>query len=103
MNTGIQDGMALAGFLVTALHSRDSKVLDQYTATRRPIAEGVISLADRLTRVATVRRSLTQLRNILIRLLSRSLRFRTKLALRLAGLAAEGDPRRVPFRRRVPP
>jgi 2-polyprenyl-6-methoxyphenol hydroxylase-like FAD-dependent oxidoreductase len=95
MNTGIQDGMALAGFLVTALHTGDPVVLDQYTAERRPIAQAVISLADRLTRLATVSRRLTPLRNLLVSLLGRSRRFRTNLALRLAGLAAHSKTERL--------
>ncbi len=86
MNTGIQDGMELAGFLVTALHSDDPSVLDRYTQQRRPVAQDVISLADRLTRIATVRRVFTPLRNFLVSMLGRSSRFRRNLALRLAGL-----------------
>jgi len=87
MNTGIQDGMALAGFLVTALHSGNPDVLDRYETQRRPVAQGVISLADRLTRIATVSRILTPVRNVLLSLLGLSSRFKSSLSLRLAGLA----------------
>ena len=88
MNTGIQDGVALAGFLVTALHSGKPAVLEAYNTQRRPVAQAVIFLADRLTRIATVGRRLTPLRNLAIGLLARSRRFRGSLALRLAGLSA---------------
>lgn len=87
MNTGIQDGMALANFLVTAIHTGNPDVLDEYTHQRRPIAQGVIALADRLTRVATVGHVFSPLRNLLVKALGRSRRVRNTLALRLAGLA----------------
>ncbi len=48
MNTGIQDGVALGKLLVKALHGED--VLDQYEATRRPVALGVVAFTDRMTR-----------------------------------------------------
>ncbi|MCP2343007.1 FAD-dependent monooxygenase [Actinomadura rupiterrae] len=55
MNTGIQDAVDLGHRLAAVLAdgaSPDS--LDAYEATRRPIAEEVVSFTDRMTRVATV-------------------------------------------------
>src|SRR6185436_7699314 len=71
MNTGIQDAIALAGALAAALDRKDPAALDQYSAQRRPIAERVISLADRLTRAATVSSPLRPFRNAALRILSR--------------------------------
>ena len=87
MNTGIQDGMALAGALVSALESNDASALDRYAAERRPVAERVVALADRLTRVATVGRIFAPLRNAAVRTLAHNANFRHALALQLSGLA----------------
>jgi 2-polyprenyl-6-methoxyphenol hydroxylase-like FAD-dependent oxidoreductase len=86
MNTGIQDAVALANALLSALRIDVGSVLDAYETERRPVAEGVLALADRLTRVATVRSSFAPLRNFAVRTLARSARFRTRLAWQLAGL-----------------
>jgi len=88
MNAGIQDAIALSGPLVAALDGADSAVLDQYSAERRPAAERVVTLADRLTRVATVNRALSPVRNAMLRILSRSQPFQRNLATQLAGLTA---------------
>jgi 2-polyprenyl-6-methoxyphenol hydroxylase-like FAD-dependent oxidoreductase len=87
MNTGIQDAIALSHALDTTLGSGNDAALDNYGATRKPVAEEVIALADRLTQAATVGRTWRPLRNLVFGLLGRSARFRSKLALRLAGLA----------------
>jgi 2-polyprenyl-6-methoxyphenol hydroxylase-like FAD-dependent oxidoreductase len=87
MNTGIQDAIALSHALDTTLGSGNDAALDNYGATRKPVAEDVIALADRLTQAATAGRTWRPLRNLVFRLLGRSARFRNKLALRLAGLA----------------
>ncbi len=92
MNTGIQDAVALAGFLVTAIHSGDSTVLDTYEQRRMPAAKSVIALADRLTKVATAPRALSGLRNLAVLSMGQSKRFRHNLACQLAGLH---DPRRA--------
>jgi 2-polyprenyl-6-methoxyphenol hydroxylase-like FAD-dependent oxidoreductase len=92
MNTGIQDAVALAGFLVTAVHSGDSAVLDEYEQQRKPAAQKVIALADRLTRVATAPRALSALRNLAVFSVGQSKRFRHNLAWQIAGLH---DPRRA--------
>jgi 2-polyprenyl-6-methoxyphenol hydroxylase-like FAD-dependent oxidoreductase len=87
MNTGIQDAVALAEALSSALTKKTDDSLVQYSNLRRPVAERVVTLADRLTRVATLPRVARPVRNAILRMLDHSPRFRTKLALQLAGLA----------------
>ncbi len=87
MNTGIQDAIALAEALATAINSGDEEPLNAYGAIRRPIARKVVALADRLTRLATVSRQLRPLRNTLLRFLACIPSFRRRLAWRLSGLA----------------
>ncbi|MGW1890591.1 FAD-dependent oxidoreductase [Streptomyces sp. NPDC002004] len=79
MNTGIQDGYALGRAFATG-------TLDDYEARRRPVAERVVALADRMTRVATTRNTTARgLRNAGLRLLGHT-GFPTKLATELAEL-----------------
>jgi len=85
MNAGILDAMRLADALVAAL-AGDIAALDAYGAERRPIAGQIVALADRLTRMATVRPALRGLRNLLLSTLSRMPVFRRQLAWRLSGL-----------------
>jgi 2-polyprenyl-6-methoxyphenol hydroxylase-like FAD-dependent oxidoreductase len=85
MNAGILDAMSLAGALNKAL-AGDTLALDAYGAERRPVAEQVIALADRLTRLATVRPGLRPWRNVLLSTMSRLPLVRRKLAWRLSGL-----------------
>lgn len=56
--------------LEAALAGGGDSALDGYGATRRPIAEQVVALADRLTRVATIGRELRPLRNVVLRALA---------------------------------
>lgn len=86
MNTGIQDAIALSNALFTTLEGGGATALDRYGAQRKPVAEGVIVLSDRLTRVATVGRVWRPLRNLAFALLGHSRSFRNKMALRLSGL-----------------
>lgn len=86
MNAGILDAIALAEALQGAL-AGEPEHLDAYGALRRPVAQAVVSLADRLTRMATVRPALRPVRNLLLGLLARLPRFRRNLAWRLSGLA----------------
>lgn len=85
MNAGILDAMRLSEALVEAL-AGDAAALDRYGSERRPVAQQVVALADRLTRMATVRPGLRHLRNVLLLALSRLPRFRRNLAWRLSGL-----------------
>jgi 2-polyprenyl-6-methoxyphenol hydroxylase-like FAD-dependent oxidoreductase len=85
MNVGILDAMRLATALSRALDG-DVAALDDYGAERRPVAQQVVALADRLTRLATVHPSLRPLRNLLLRGMSWLPPFRRELAWRLSGL-----------------
>ena len=86
MNVGIQDAIALADALVPVLQGADDSPLEAYGARRRPVAQEVVSLADRLTRMATAPRALRGLRNVLLSVLARVPNFRRTLAWRLSGL-----------------
>jgi 2-polyprenyl-6-methoxyphenol hydroxylase-like FAD-dependent oxidoreductase len=88
MNTGIQDAVALGQALVAAVSGGAAEsILDAYGRTRRPVAQHVVELADRLTRVATVRARRTRaLRNAALRALDRVPAFRRRLAMDLAEL-----------------
>jgi 2-polyprenyl-6-methoxyphenol hydroxylase-like FAD-dependent oxidoreductase len=85
MNVGIQDALALADALVPALQG-DDRALEGYGARRRPVAEQVVALADRLTRMATVPRAARGLRNVMLSVLARLPNFRRTLAWQLSGL-----------------
>ena len=85
MNVGILDALALAEALQAALAGEPDR-LDEYSAVRRPVAQEVVALADRLTRLATAPRALRPLRNVVLGLLARIPAFRRNLAWRLSGL-----------------
>jgi 2-polyprenyl-6-methoxyphenol hydroxylase-like FAD-dependent oxidoreductase len=87
MNLGIQDAVALAGALTAVLKGAPDGALDDYAATRRPIATQVIRLTDRLTRLATLPPALRPLRNVAIGVAGRIPAARRALAWRLSGLA----------------
>jgi 2-polyprenyl-6-methoxyphenol hydroxylase-like FAD-dependent oxidoreductase len=91
MNTGIQDGAAAAHALITALSTGGDEVLRHYDARRRPVAERVVGLADRLTRLATMRPAARPVRNTVLRAMSLMPAFRTRLALQLSGLVFRQD------------
>ncbi|MEL0028377.1 MAG: NAD(P)/FAD-dependent oxidoreductase, partial [Perlucidibaca sp.] len=86
MNAGILDAVVLADALAAAL-SGDAQALDDYGRVRRPAAQRIVTLADRLTRMATVPVWLRPLRNQLLRGLARWPAVQKALALRLSGLA----------------
>lgn len=86
MNAGILDAVRLAQALGQALEG-DAAALDAYGAERRPVAQEVIALADRLTRLATVPARRRPLRNAAMSLLSGFPWFRRRLAFQLSGLA----------------
>lgn len=92
MNLGIRDALAAAQALASARNGGGERALDRYAVERRPLAEDVLELTDRLTRVATVSPLWSPVRNGIIRLLARRSGFRRMLSLRLAGLdpAARG-------------
>ncbi|OBB61910.1 pentachlorophenol monooxygenase [Mycobacterium sp. 852013-51886_SCH5428379] len=85
MNLGIQDAVALGDALTAALGGTDT-ALDDYRSVRRPIAEDVVAMTDRLTRLATLPRAARPLRNTVIRAAGRLPAVRRGLAWRLSGL-----------------
>jgi 2-polyprenyl-6-methoxyphenol hydroxylase-like FAD-dependent oxidoreductase len=86
MNLGIQDAVALAEALTQVLGGAPDTVLDDYAAARRAIAQQVITLTDRLTRMATLPRGLRPIRNTAMGLAGRIPAVRRALAWRLSGL-----------------
>ncbi|WP_061295287.1 FAD-dependent monooxygenase [Herbidospora cretacea] len=86
MNAGITDGVALATALDAVLGGGSPGLLDAYGAVRRPVAQQIVSLADRITRLATVDRRFRPARNLALRLLAALPAFRRQLAWRLSGL-----------------
>lgn len=86
MNLGIQDAVALGDALGVVLAGGPETVLDEYNATRRPIAHQVVRLTDRLTRLATLPRPLRPVRNLLLSIVGRIPRATRALAARLSGL-----------------
>jgi 2-polyprenyl-6-methoxyphenol hydroxylase-like FAD-dependent oxidoreductase len=61
-------------------------VLDDYAAARRPIAQQVIGLTDRMTRLATLPRGARSIRNVALGAAGRIPAARKALAWRLSGL-----------------
>jgi 2-polyprenyl-6-methoxyphenol hydroxylase-like FAD-dependent oxidoreductase len=86
MNLGIQDAVALADALARVLGGAADSVLDEYSAARRPIAQQVVEMTDRLTRLATLPRAARPVRNAAIGVAGRIPAVRRALALRLSGL-----------------
>ena len=68
------------------LDGASDAVLDAYSARRRPIAEEVLKLTGRLTRLATLPPGLRTVRNIGMGLASRVPAVRHDLTWRLSGL-----------------
>ncbi len=86
MNLGIQDAVALADGLRDVLDGDSVAALDAYSASRRPIAQEVLTTTGRLTRLATLPRPARPARNELMRLAAKIPSIRTRLAWRLSGL-----------------
>ena len=86
MNAGILDAVTLADALTAALTRGQDAALDAYGQQRRPIAKQIVAIADRLTRLATVRPGLRQVRNMLLSGLAHVPPFRRRLAWQLSGL-----------------
>jgi 2-polyprenyl-6-methoxyphenol hydroxylase-like FAD-dependent oxidoreductase len=86
MNLGIQDAVALADALASVLGGAADSVLDEYSAARRPIAQQVVEMTDRLTRLATLPRAARPIRNAAIGAVGRIPAVRRALAMRLSGL-----------------
>jgi 2-polyprenyl-6-methoxyphenol hydroxylase-like FAD-dependent oxidoreductase len=88
MNTGIQDAVDLGEQLAAVISGRaGEEALDRYTERRHAVAEHVLAMTDRFTRIATARGSVTRiLRNGAIGMLNRIPAFRRSLATDLAAL-----------------
>ena len=86
MNLGIQDAVVLADALAAVLDGGPDTLLDAYSASRRPIAEQVVELTDRLTRLATMPRPLRPIRNAVLRVAGRTAPVTRALSSRLSGL-----------------
>jgi 2-polyprenyl-6-methoxyphenol hydroxylase-like FAD-dependent oxidoreductase len=94
MNTGIQDALNLAGKLAAVLSGgADESVLDEYEAERRPIAQGVVTFTDRMTRMANLDSApLRGVRNAVLRALDWVPAVHHRMAMNLSELAT--DPER---------
>lgn len=86
MNTGLQDAVVLGDALVATIAHGDEAALDDYAVRRRPVAEEVIALSDRLTRFGIAQGVRRSVRNLVLSTLARLPRFRRMLAWRLSGL-----------------
>jgi 2-polyprenyl-6-methoxyphenol hydroxylase-like FAD-dependent oxidoreductase len=88
MNIGIQDAVALGDRLAEVLAGRQPDTwLDGYETERRPVAEQVVSLTDRMTRVGTMTSPAGQvLRNLMLRAVGRLPAARARIAARMAEL-----------------
>lgn len=88
MNTGIQDAIVLGHALVEVIRARASEdSFSQYERSRRPVAEHVVALTDRMTRTATMHgRRARSVRNAAIRLIGSIPAVRRRMAFELAEL-----------------
>lgn len=89
MNAGIQDGVSLAKVLAQTLRDGNANRLDDWAHARHEVARDVVALADRLTRIATMKSRPGQaLRNTALGLIGRLPGVRSSLAKKLAELDA---------------
>lgn len=87
MNTGIQDAVLLARALVETLKDGSEARLDAWAEKRHQVAEGVVSLTDRLTRMATMKSGVGRsLRNASMKFAGVMPPVRDAIAFRLAEL-----------------
>jgi 2-polyprenyl-6-methoxyphenol hydroxylase-like FAD-dependent oxidoreductase len=87
MNAGITDAVLLAEDLGAVLSGAPVSRLDDYQQQRRPVAEQVVGLADRLTRLANVDSGRRGIRNAGLALAGHLPPVRHRLALQLSGLS----------------
>jgi 2-polyprenyl-6-methoxyphenol hydroxylase-like FAD-dependent oxidoreductase len=86
MNLGIQDAVALAGVLGRVIGGESDDLLDAYGDARRAIAQQVVRLTNRMTRLATLPSALRPARNAATVLASHVPAVRRTLSWRLSGL-----------------
>ncbi|GAB2560283.1 FAD-dependent oxidoreductase [Kribbella endophytica] len=89
MNLGLRDAITLGEALSTALDTGDETALTQYAVQARAEALEVVSLAHRLTRIATAPTALRPARNLVLRLLGQLPAVRRGLAVRLSAVRAD--------------
>ena len=71
MNTGMQDAFNLAWKLAAVIDGdAGDTLLDSYEAERAPIADGVITFTDRLTKAGTLSGVPRRIRDVVVRMLS---------------------------------
>lgn len=86
MNLGIQDAVALADVLDRVIGGAPDGLLDGYSEARRPIAQEVLRLTGRLTRLATLPAALRPARNVAMTLASHVPAVQRTLTWQLSGL-----------------
>jgi len=87
MNTGIQDAVSLASVLVQTLADNDESRLDLWADQRHHVAREVVTMTDRMTRMATLHGGAGQaLRNLALRFVGHLPPVRSAVARRLAEL-----------------
>ncbi len=88
MNTGIQDAIDLGTMLSLSIAGElPESGLDGYEDRRRPVAKGVVSLTDRVTRMATLRAPQARLaRNLVLGIVLRIPVLRRRVTMRIAEL-----------------
>ena len=89
MNTGIQDAVFLGRLLArVATGQAPASTLAEYERVRRPVALDVVSMTDRMTRLATLKSGPARgLRNAALSVASRIPAVRRLIAFRMAELA----------------
>jgi 2-polyprenyl-6-methoxyphenol hydroxylase-like FAD-dependent oxidoreductase len=88
MNIGIQDAVALGERLAEVLAGRQPDAwLDGYERARRPVAEQVVALTDRMTRVGTMTGPAGQaVRNLMLRAIDHIPAAKARIAAQMAEL-----------------
>ncbi|MDZ7887292.1 MAG: NAD(P)/FAD-dependent oxidoreductase [Mycobacterium sp.] len=86
MNLGIEDAVTAGECLSRVLRGESAALLDTYAAQRRREADRVVTLADRLTGLATLSARGRPVRNIVMRVAGKLPAVRRRLAVRLSGL-----------------
>jgi 2-polyprenyl-6-methoxyphenol hydroxylase-like FAD-dependent oxidoreductase len=89
MNTGIQDAVDLGGALHAALAGAGDAALDGYEERRRPVAQRVVALTDRATRMSALRGAMARAaRDTALSVMGHIPAVQHRLAFQLAELAA---------------
>jgi 2-polyprenyl-6-methoxyphenol hydroxylase-like FAD-dependent oxidoreductase len=86
MNLGIEDAVTVGESLSRVLSGEPAYVLDEYAAARRRVAERVVTLASRLTELATMSSRRRPIRNRIMRVAGKVPAVRRQLAWRLSGM-----------------